>query len=72
MDVRWNGEWKGEGWYRIAFSDSGMDWTSDGPIWIDSEPDFDAEMESAYGTATETHLPYADYLGDGDSPVEDE
>lgn len=57
-------EWHCEGWYRIAYSDGGQDFTNDGPIWLDSYTDLANELEAAYSNATETHLPYIEYLGD--------
>lgn len=65
-----NDEYKGSGWYRIGFSDSGMDWTSDGPIWIDDPAAFEEEARSVATVETEAHLAYADYLGDGEEPQE--
>lgn len=63
-------EWQGEGWYRIAYSDGGQDWTNEGPIWIENRVGFDEEMKIASAGATEFHLPYAEYMGDGDEPKE--
>lgn len=61
-------EFKGAGWYRIAFSDGGQDWTNDGPVWLDDQASFEDEMGAARRSETETHMAYAEYLGDGDSP----
>ena len=63
-------EWTGEGWYRIGWSDGGMDWTNNGPIWFDCERDFDYEMYVVNEHSTETHLPYVEYMGDDDEPKE--
>ena len=63
-------EWVGEGWYRIGWSDGGMDWTSNGPCWYDSERELDDEMYVANQYATDTHIPYAEYMGDDDEAKE--
>lgn len=62
--------WQGEGWYRIAYSDGGQDFTNDGPIWVETPLGLAEEIEAAGDGASETHKPYAEYLGDGDSPEE--
>ena len=62
--------YKCPGWYRIAFSDGGQDWTNNGPIWIEDLSSFEDEMEAARGTETEFHLAFAEYHGDGESPEE--
>lgn len=64
--------WKGEGWYRIGWSDGGQDWTNDGPIWLEFESQLDDELEAAGHYATETHLPFSEYMGCGDGPQEEE
>lgn len=60
--------WQGEGWYRIGFSDGGQDWTNDGPLWIETERALVEEMDAARGNSTDTHIPFAEYLGCGDEP----
>lgn len=55
-------DWNGEGWYRIAFSDGGEDWTNNGPVWFDSEQQLDDELAAARETETETHLAYAEFI----------
>lgn len=52
--------WDGEGYYLIGWSDGGMDWTNDGPVWFDSKDDLVAEVAAAYDHKTDTHLPYAE------------
>lgn len=52
--------WDGEGYYRIGWSDGGMDWTSNGPVWFDDESDLASELLSAYDSSMDTHLPYAE------------
>lgn len=49
--------WEGRGFYAITWSDCGMDWTSDGPVWLEDFEDLNAELFAAYCDATETHLP---------------
>lgn len=56
--------WNGEGWYRICWSDGGMDWTSDGPVWFETKRELYAELQSAEEFSTETHLPYAEFVGE--------
>lgn len=63
-------DWQGEGWYAIEWSDGGMDWTSDGPVWLERPEELADELASAGEWSTDTHLPCARYLGDGDAPVE--
>lgn len=52
--------WEGEGYYRIAWSDGGPDWTSDGPIWLGSVEDLADELAAAHPSETDTHLAYAE------------
>ena len=63
-------EWMGEGWYRIGWSDGGMDFSSNGAVWHDSELDLEDDFEDAMEQATDTHLPYIEYMGDDDEPKE--
>lgn len=55
--------WEGEGYYRIAWSDGGMDWTNNGPVWFEYKDGLAAELEAAYQFKTDTHLPYAELVG---------
>lgn len=57
--------WKGEGYYSVKFSDGGQDFTNDGPVWLEDEDDLVALYESAWTTATETHVPYVECEGMG-------
>jgi hypothetical protein len=57
-------EWEDEGWYVIGWSDGGMDWTNNGPVWFDSKEDLAAELDAAYNEATDTHLPGAEKVAD--------
>lgn len=59
--------WQGEGLYSIGYSDGGMDWTSDGPVWLETAEDLANELTAAWLCgATDTHLPSAEYLGEGE------
>lgn len=59
--------WQGEGLYSIGYSDGGMDWTSDGPVWLETAEDLANELAAAWLCgATDTHLPSAEYLGGGE------
>ena len=60
--------WQGDGWYRIGWSDGGMDWTSDGALWFNDAGEIYDELRNAESYETETHLAYAEWLGDGDEP----
>lgn len=64
--------WRGEGWYRIGFSDGGQDWTNDGPVWFDIKSELFEEIAAARDTETETHLAWCEYMGSGDEPQEQE
>lgn len=55
--------WKGQGYYRIAYSDGGQDYTSDGPVWFEDYYQIEKAMEDAWSFATDTHIPYSEYLG---------
>ena len=55
---------EGEGYYEIAFSDGGMKWTNDGPLYLATAEELADELRAAYGGATETHLPYAELCPD--------
>lgn len=52
--------WNGEGYYRIRWSDSGMDWTSNGPVRFGSVEDLADELASALLEETDTHLAWAE------------
>lgn len=54
--------WTGPDYYRIAYSDEGMDATNDGAIWYETAADLVRDLRSAYESATETHLPYAERI----------
>ena len=47
--------WEGEGWYRIRWTDGGMDWTSNGALWLYSFMELADELRCAYEESTETH-----------------
>lgn len=64
-------EWRGDGWYRIAYSDGGQDATNEGAVWYEFRNDLEDDLEVAYEYATETHLPFIEYMGDGDKPTRD-
>lgn len=55
--------WDGAGYYRIAYSDGGQDYTNDGAVWYEDIADLRRDLRSAYETATRTHLPYAERIG---------
>lgn len=63
-------EWVKEGWYRIGWSDGGMDWSNDGAHWYETKHELDDELYIANQCATDTHLPYAEYMGSDDEPKE--
>ena len=63
-------EFRGEGWYYVGYSDESMSWTNEGAVWCDSLRAFLELMNGANAAATEYHLPYAEYLGDGEQPAE--
>lgn len=52
--------WDGESYYIICWSDGGMDWTSNGPVWFDTIDELADELLAASNSeGTDTHLPYA-------------
>lgn len=55
--------YKGAGYYRIAYSDGGQDYTCDGPVWFDSFSRYAKILENAMQYETPTHLAYSVYLG---------
>ena len=55
-----NDAWDGAGYYRIGWSDGGMDWTNNGPVYCCDVSDLAGEINSAYCDKTDTHLPYAE------------
>lgn len=55
-----DGAWDGEGYYLISWSDGGMDWTNDGPIWCGDTEDLATEVWNAYEYKTKTHIPCAE------------
>lgn len=52
--------WEDEGYYIIGWSDGGMDWTSNGPVWFESKSDLADELFAACDNSTETHVPIAE------------
>lgn len=57
-------EFRYEGWYTVSYSDGGQDYTNDGPVWVEDALSFAEFMAGAMESATDTHLPYAEYHGD--------
>ena len=57
--------WEGDGWYEIGWSDGG---TYGEPRWYDTQDELNGDLECAYFESTETHLPYAEFLWDGEMP----
>lgn len=57
--------WRGEGWYRIGWSDGG---TYGEHYWYYDDGELAGDLESAYLESTETHLPYVEFLWDGSMP----
>ena len=56
-------EWKGEGFYSIGYTDGGMDFTNNGPVWCDSECDLAGLISGANVNMTETHIPVVYFEG---------
>lgn len=56
-------EWDGEGYYTVAYTDGGMPFTSDGPVWCDYPEDLAALISGANQDMTETHLPVVEFEG---------
>lgn len=54
--------WTGPDYYRIAYSDGGMDATNEGAVWYETAADLARDLRSAYESATDTHLPYAERI----------
>lgn len=63
-------EWVKEGWYRIGWSDGGMDWTNNGPSWYGTEHELNDELYVARQYETETHKLWVEYMGDDDEAKE--
>lgn len=63
MEARRLWEENGDGNYMITWSDGGMDWTNDGPVYFDSLDDLVDEVRAAIGSATETHIPCTEFVG---------
>lgn len=59
------GAWQGESWYQVWWSDGGQAYDA---YWYENGVDLEDDLVGAYGDATEAHLPYIEYLGDGDEP----
>ena len=57
--------WYGEGWYGIGWSDGG---TYGEVRWYETYRELERDYDAAYGESSETHLPFVDFLGDGDEP----
>lgn len=58
-----NEEWMDEGYYTVAYTDGGMPFTSDGPVWCEYPEDLAALISGANLDATETHLPVVYFEG---------
>ena len=58
-----NEEWMDEGYYTVGYTDGGMDFTNDGPVWCDYPEDLAALISGANVDATETHLPVVYFEG---------
>ena len=52
--------WDGEGYYTIAFSDGGEEWTNEGPRYFKTPKELADELRAAYTHATDTHWPYVE------------
>ena len=57
-------EWMDEGYYTVAYTDGGMPFTSDGPVWCDYPEDLAGLISGANLDATETHLPVVYFEGE--------
>lgn len=57
--------WKGEGWYDIRWSDGGC---FGDPRFYYDEDDLLGDLVSAYDESTDTHLPYPEFIWDGERP----
>ena len=56
--------WSGEGFYRIFWSDGGMDWTNNGPVWFDTADELAAEIMTAKESAEkDMHFACAERTG---------
>lgn len=60
-----NSIWQGEGWYQINYSDGGQSYDA---IWYEDRWMLTDDYSGAHYGATECHLPYIEYLGDGEAP----
>lgn len=56
-------EWMDEGYYTVGYTDGGMDFTNDGPVWCEYPEDLAALISGANVDATETHLPVVYFDG---------
>lgn len=52
--------WEDEGYYIIGWSDGGMDWTNNGPIWCGDIEDLATELYFAKTEETDTHVACAE------------
>ena len=59
-----NEEWMDEGYHTVGYTDGGMDFTNDGPVWCDYPEDLAALISGANVDATETHLPVVYFEGE--------
>lgn len=58
-----NEEWHDAGYYTISYTDGGMDYTNDGPIWCEYPEDLAALISGANVDATDTHIPVVYFEG---------
>lgn len=58
-----NEEWVDEGYYTIDYTDGGMDFINDGPVWCDYPEDLAALISDANVDATDTHIPVVYFEG---------
>lgn len=59
-----NEEWMDEGYYTVAYTDGGMPFTSDGPVWCDYPEDLAGLISGANQDMTETHIPVVYFEGE--------
>lgn len=64
VEARLEWEANGEGLYKIGWSDGGMDWTSNGPVYFDDLEELQDEVIAALEDATDTHIPCVEFVGD--------
>lgn len=61
--VKADEEWMDEGYYTVGYTDGGMDFTNDGPVWCDYPEDLAALISGANQYMTETHIPVVYFEG---------